>query len=238
MQLKLLWELQEVDLTIAALNKNIEEAPQKSGVEEAKSKVLQLNEEKENLGQRYRDQRKNLKDLELRIQKLTDDRQILKDGMYSGKNTTAKELEQMMRKLELMAGEKSRLEDELLNVMESVEELESSIAENKSALQVAEEDLQIKGSRLKTLLGEQREQLAAAEQLRAVKEKEIDQKLVARYTLLAEKHQGRALALVENDICGGCRVFISSALRGHLYNPSALVYCENCGRLLVKLDDQ
>ena len=33
-------------------------------------------------------------------------------------------------------------------------------------------------------------------------------------------------------------VFISSAQRGFLYDPEALVYCENCGRLLVRFTEE
>jgi predicted nucleic acid-binding Zn-ribbon protein len=77
-------------------------------------------------------------------------------------------------------------------------------------------------------LQEQRELLAAR----------IEPKQMQLYRDLARRHQGRGLARVINDICQGCSVFISSAQRGFLYDPEALVYCENCGRLLVRFTEE
>ena len=104
-------------------------------------------------------------------------------------------------------------------------------------LQEEENSRQVK----ETELGEALKRIAAElEQLRRQREElaaRIEPRLMERYQLLAQKHRGRALARVTEDICGGCGVFISSAQRGFLFNPEALVYCESCCSLLVKLSD-
>ncbi len=237
MQLKLLWELQQIDITIAALKLSIEEAPQKSGVEEARAEVELLEQELAASKELHKVERKTLRELEMHIQKLVDQRNQINDGLYSGKTTSAKELEQMQRKMDLLADEKKKYEDQLLNVMEKVEELDDSIKDLEMNLSDKEKVLAYNETKLAAALNTLQSELSAVEEKRREKAEAIEEKNLTRYTMLAEKHHGRPLALVDNDICGGCRVFISSAQRGRLYNPGALVYCENCGRLLIKLDD-
>ena len=79
------------------------------------------------------------------------------------------------------------------------------------------------GGELKQLQ-EERENLAA----------QIEPQNLERYHDLSERFQGRGVARVINDICQGCSVFISSAQRGFLYDSEALIYCESCGRLLLR----
>lgn len=237
MQLKLLWELQEVDLAIKALKEKIEQAPLLSGIDETKGELEKLRidlEEKEN---KLREDRKTLKSLEMKTQKIVDDRKALNENMYNGTVSNVKELEQMHRKMDLLADEKKRLEDDILVLMESVEEQDELFLIAEEELKNCEAVLREKEERLKVDLGELNAELENQQGQRILKAEKIEIKHMNKYTMLAEKNQGQVLARVVDDLCGGCRVFISSGLRGHLYNPDAIVYCENCGRLLVKIDD-
>ena len=236
MQLKLLWELQKLDLTIASMRRTIEEAPEKSGVDQEADCLESIKEKLAAMQISYKDDRKKIRDLEMKIQKIVDDRKELNDGMYSGK-TSAKELEQMQKKMELLSDEKKKLEDQLIALMESVEEQEASINTAESEVKKAERVLQDIQQKLETELMQHNRELASLEAKRKEQAAVIDPQFLQRYKMLSAKHGGQALALVESDICGGCRVFISSALHGRLYKQDSLVYCENCGRLLIKLED-
>lgn len=236
MQLKLLWDLQKLDVAITALKKAIEEAPLKSGVGEAEEKLEQVKTEHGEKDLQLKADRKTLKDTEMRIQKIVDDRKDLNENMYDGKGA-AKELEQMLKKMDLLAEEKKKLEDITITLMESVEEQEESINKTESELSESEISLRELKEKLDAELSGYNAELAELEHKRNLKVGEVEPKELERYTMLSQKHQGRPLAMVEDDICGACRVFVSSALRGKLYNPDAIVYCENCGRLLIKMDD-
>jgi len=237
MQLKLLWELQQLDSTIIALKLSIEEAPEKSGVDKARAEVEMIEEELADSKEQHKNERKTLKDLEMHVQKLVDQRNEINDGLYSGKTTSAKELEQMQRKMDLLADEKKKYEDQLLVVMEQMEEREERIKDLEKSLSEKSKILAEGKEKLAAVINNLQGELSKVEENRRVKAESVEIKNLNRYNLLAEKHHGRPLALVDNEICGGCRVYISSAQRGRLYNPGALVYCENCGRLLVKLDE-
>ncbi len=237
MQLRLLWDLQEIDLSIQNIRKDIEEASIKLGLQEKAEELAAQQAEKAEKEANLKVDQKALRDLEMKILKIVDDRKELYENMYSGKGGNVKELEQKQRRLDQFDAEKKDLEDTILILMESVEEQEQALEASKSALDKSAEALKKCEKRLEEDLGELNSRLSGLEQKRLEKTGEIDHKLLEKYRILAEKHQGRPLARVDNDICGGCRVFISGAIRGHLYNPDTMVYCENCGRLLVTIEE-
>ncbi len=238
MQLKLLWNLQELDLSISALQLKLEEAPLLSGVQETLERLDELKNKIAELENRLKEDHKILRQLEMKVQKVVDDRKELSDNLYGGKIANAKELEQMQRKSDLLAAEKQKTEDSILVLMESVEEQEVVFKETVVEHEKNEQELHEKEERLVSDTSRFKDELSKLENDREHLIEGIEPKYLTKYNILVQKHQGRPLAKVADDICGGCRVFVSSALRGHLYNPGAMVYCENCGRLLVKFDDQ
>ncbi len=238
MQLQLLWNLQELDLAINTVKQKIEEAPLQSGVDETACRLEELSNKLFEEENRLKQERKMLKTLEMNTQKIVDDRKELSDNMYGGKISNVKELEQMQRKMELLAGEKKKLEDEILNLMESIEENEALVVQTTTALDQTRAELEEKKARLAEKLNSLNLELAGLEEKRNNLAEKIETKYMAKYKMLAGINQGQALAVVTDDLCGGCRVFISSGLRGKLYNPDTMVYCENCGRLLVRLENR
>jgi uncharacterized protein len=237
MQLRLLWDLQEIDLSIQNIRTDSEEAPVKSGVQEKTEALAALEAEKAEKEANLKTDQKTLRDLEMKILKIVDDRKELYENMYSGKGGNVKELEQKQRRMDQFDAEKKSLEDQVLILMEAVEEQEQAFEIFKTELDKTADELKKCEKKLAENLRELNCRLVGLEARRLEKIGEIDKKFLEKYRILAAKHQGRPLARVDNDICGGCRVFISGAIRGHLYNPDALVYCENCGRLLVTIDD-
>ncbi len=236
MQLQLLWELQGLDLSIKDLQMKIEAAPGLSGVNEAKEHLENLEKEYAEKENRFKADRKKLKQMELEEQAIVDQSKELKDNMYGGKVTNVKELEQMQRRLDHLADNKKLLEENIINLMESLETLEEELAEVTDKIKQAQGELNDKERELEKNQLKYNQELKQLQAEREELVKKVEKKYLDKYLTLAQKHHGKALARVNDDICSGCRVFIPSAQKGHLYNPSAMVYCENCGRLLVKLE--
>jgi len=237
MQLKLLWDLQEIDLFIRGISDDIENAPLKSGVQELTEALDALTAERDACEAALKADQKKMRELEMKTQKAIIDRKELYEKMYGGKSINVKELEQQQRRLEQLDTERKKLEDQAVDLLESVEEQEEKLGALNDQLQQDESALKSREANLAAELTLLKSKLAELEERRVKQAGEIEAKLLEKYRILAEKHQDRPLARVDNDICGGCRVFISGALRGHLYNPEAMVYCENCGRLLVIIED-
>ncbi len=237
MQLKLLWELQEFDLAISSIRQQLEERPWLCGVGELREKLDELRNSYDQLDESLKEDRKTLRALEMKTQKIVDDRKKLYDKMYDGK-TTAKELEQMLQKMDLLAAEKLKTEDAALLLMESVEEQDVALSRVEEELAACEKELSEKEAALAIELDKLNAELGSVQAERDSLALQVEPKYMNKYNVLFDKFQGRPMAKVTGELCGGCRVFISSGLKGHLYNPGAMVYCENCGRLMVKLDDQ
>jgi predicted nucleic acid-binding Zn-ribbon protein len=238
MQLKLLWDLQELDLSIAALTEEIENTPLRESVREAGEMAESLKTETEGEENRLKELRRKLKNLELDLLKKSSEREALHKKLYGGEVGNIKELEQMEKKLNFLVKEQQALEEETLALMEAVEELERLLQGMHSRGAAQAQELLEKERQLEEQLAglsETKERLQAE---RAALAGRIEPRWLERYNIMAQRHHGRGLARVVNDICEGCRVFISSAQRGFLYNPQALVYCESCGRLLIKSDRQ
>ncbi|MCJ7805946.1 MAG: hypothetical protein MUP57_00140, partial [Clostridia bacterium] len=163
MQLVLLWDLQELDLSISEFKLKIEEAPHLSGVEETNEKLDELKNELSEQEHRLKEDQKTLRQLEMKVQKIVDDRHELSGNLYSGKITNVKELEQMQRKLDLLAAEKQKLEDNIILLMESVEEQEMALKETETGVNKSKQEYQKKEGQLEVNLNLFRKELSRLE---------------------------------------------------------------------------
>jgi allophanate hydrolase subunit 1 len=80
-QLKLLWDLQELDLSISNLQQKLEEAPLISGVQETTDKLNELAIEITERELRLKEDRKTLKQLEKKTQKIVEDRKEISENL-------------------------------------------------------------------------------------------------------------------------------------------------------------
>lgn len=235
MQLELLWQLQQLDLSLAAVSGELEKTPLIEEVAETGKRYELARDEQDAESGRLKDMQKRSKSLELDLQKISAKREELRKKMYGGEVSNVRELEQMEKKLNSLEKEQSDIEEEILAGMESIEELEALLSKAAGNIRRVEQELQAKENELNLKTGELKDELRRLETERELLAAKIEPRYLERYDILARRHNGRALARVINDICEGCSVFISSAQRGFLYDSEAMVYCESCGRLLVRL---
>ncbi len=234
MSLKRLWELQELDLAIGVLVEKLEENPFHLEAREAAGNLERIEQELNRAEQALREQQKKLRRGELDLETITAEHGELHQRLYSGETKNVKELEQMEVKLRSVKQKQLILEDNLLGLMESMEKQEELIRDLAGRRDEAAAEMQKRQRLLDEELACLGGQLKKLEERRELLVEQIEPKRLQLYRNISERYQGRGVARVINDICQGCRVFISSAQRGFLYDPQAVVYCENCGRLLVR----
>jgi len=237
MSLEQLWKLQEIDLAIKALETEAMQKSLKEELQDLSESVERTQAEVAENEELLRNLHKRLKSLELELQKNTESRAALRKRLYGGEVSNVRELEQMEIKLGLLEKEQTVREDETLKLMEEIEAGEQQLRAQNRKLDEQKQALQAKEGQLAQSLERIEQELALLRKQQEDISALIDPLLINRYHLLAQKHQGRAMARVINDICGGCRVFISLAQRGFLRNPKAMVYWESGGRLLVKFSE-
>ena len=59
----------------------------------------------------------------------------------------------------------------------------------------------------------------------------LDASLLARYVKIKDK-RSTAVAMIENDRCGGCNMMLASVVLQSIRDGNDTVECENCGRIL------
>jgi predicted nucleic acid-binding Zn-ribbon protein len=151
------------------------------------------------------------------------------ETLYSGRIKNPKELTGLQREVDAIKAKKNSLEDEDLELMEQMEEVESDVSARKQELETLKAEwqdrkkvLSVELERLKALmagLNEDREQALAA----------VGPEVAAIYSEL-KKQKGRAVALVEQGVCRGCGLSLSSAWLQRA--RAELVRCSSCGRFL------
>ncbi len=234
MSLKLLWKLQGIDLAVKDLEDEVENTPLHREAEEAAEHLDELEKALERSARFLREQRKELRRGELDLESITAEHDELHRKLYSGEVKNIKELEQMEIKLRSVKRKQLGVEEVLLGMMESMEEEEQRLNDLTAQRDGAAAELQRRRRRLEEELARLGGELEKLGKQRADLAARIEPQYLERYRELAGRYQGRGLAAVIDDICQGCSVFISSAQRGFLYDPRAMVYCESCGRLLVR----
>ncbi|NMB41266.1 MAG: hypothetical protein GX996_04955 [Firmicutes bacterium] len=233
-QLQLLWQFQELEQEINRQKQNLQKIPSIHEHRQEKEKFTHfqqmLKEKEEDLNSLKRELRRK----ELELQTITASLKEMDKKLYSGEVRNVKELENLEKNVQTKKKEISDLEDEIIHMMEKSEQDAAEI----SRLKKTEEE---KSKTLQQLMVKARNDLAKAqENLEQLNDKHgellqtIDESLLNRYRELSKRTPGgRCISLVKKGFCGICNVSLPSSFKGYLLTPGKLVYCENCGSLLV-----
>ena len=123
------------------------------------------------------------------------------------------------------------LEDEILELMASLEEKTKEIAELDKALAKANADLALFAKEHEGKLAQfALERLAALAQLAEV-EKSLPEEVLVSYQRLVIAMGENALSAVEGRICTACYTEVTSQMMNDL-SRGASIHCKNCGRIL------
>jgi len=152
--------------------------------------------------------------------------------LYDGSVRNPKELANIQHELELLKEQRTKLEDQMLEVLARVEAAET---EHKNA----QKQLTRQEALREAEKGELADQVKAANTaLTRISAKREAQrmKVVPRhlktYDDVHRRRDGVAVARIAGANCGGCRVQIPEAIRRRAFNPDELAQCPNCERIL------
>lgn len=125
----------------------------------------------------------------------------------------------------------SVLEDEILEVFEKVDRLQSEIREQEAHLEEVRQQTQQFAAEFEQQavgLNAQAEELS-----RQIEQAEsgLSGEVADRYRRLLEAHGADALAIVENGVCSYCSVHVTPQ-SNVLLRSGKVIFCGSCGRLL------
>ena len=227
--LKTLIELQALDTRIGGLEAEAAKLPK--DIEAVRARTAEAKKQvdgaKASLDAARKDTRAKEKDLEDNQVK----RQKFEGQLYQVK--TNKEYSAVLAEIEEVKQQKSRIEEEILTLMERQERLTGEIKDAEGALKAAE----VEGSTAEKSL---RERLAAVEaELSGVKGERagatrgLPANLLADYDRLLRARAGLAIVpVLKPNLCGACRMTVTPQRLQELRAQNALLACESCGRYI------
>jgi predicted nucleic acid-binding Zn-ribbon protein len=152
--------------------------------------------------------------------------------LYGGQIRDIHSMQTTQHEIEHHAGRQRELEDSLLAAMEDVEvtarklqELDRDLAEAKAQRHRQVATWQAELQRVEA-------DVVAAQAQRSQRAAPIPPGALDLYARLRQQKAGRAVATVQGNVCGVCRVTIPPTTLSRARPGVAFVQCDNCGRLI------
>jgi predicted nucleic acid-binding Zn-ribbon protein len=156
--------------------------------------------------------------------------------LYGGTVSATRELLAMTEDVKSMERRASQLEERALEVLEEREPLDAEVAAiegEKASLEAARAEVQ---QQLGRVLAEIDREVDALNQQRAHVVGDVPEDLLAVYTRLRARLGGVGAARLVGSSCGGCHLTLPATELDQLRREpaDALVFCDQCGRILVR----
>ncbi|HHV82490.1 MAG TPA: hypothetical protein GXX43_02340 [Tepidanaerobacter syntrophicus] len=177
---------------------------------------------------------KELKKVEKKINEFTDEIRQFEERIYGGEVTTIKELNALKDKQELLQDRTKKSEESAIEMMEEIEILSKEIEKSQEIIDTIKKEYSEK--RLKTCqeLGKIKEELESIEVRKTKLENTISPELLNIYKRIKKNKPNPVAPVIENSTCGGCMTELSIMIADEVMRSEKIVYCEHCGRILVK----
>ncbi len=153
--------------------------------------------------------------------------------MYDGSIANAKELEAIQHEIASLKDRRSRTEDDLLELMERREDLETRAT-------AIDKDVQEQRARLEEIGGESvREldrvgtELSERRAARRALTPELEEELLELYEDLRRQKKGVGAAALIDGVCQACHEQLSALELARLKKTDGIPRCEHCRRILV-----
>ena len=224
---KQLYQLQDIDLELEsneqALNQIASQLGESQALVRAQTEFTQAHQHVEELKRQQHSAEWEINDL---VDKLT----AAEKKLYSGTITNPKELTSLQHEVDGLKARRDQLEDETLRIMAQVELATASVASIRSELKRLEAEWHNQQQQLSTDMEQLKTTLSDLKHKRQQLSANIDPSAVEFYHEL-KKQKGTAVAKIEQGICCGCRISLSTAELQQARSGS-LVQCSSCGRIL------
>jgi len=226
---KQLYQLQEVDLEIESKEQAIKQIASQLGENQA---VVRVQNKLTLENQRLEELRRQQHSAEWEIDDLVGKLTTAEEELYSGRIKNPKELTNLQHEVDGLRAKRDQLEEKALEIMDKVELTEASVATISNQLKTVEAEWHRRQQQLSAETEELKKGLSDLAHKRQSLLAEIDPQAVELYHKL-RRQKGRAVAKVEQGICGSCRISlpITDLQRTRSGN---LVQCSSCGRILFQ----
>lgn len=226
-QLRLLRELQDVDLQLKAIEADKERYPIeiKTLDEKLASEQEMFTRKKEKIELLEKERRQKEGDLDLEQERIKRSQSRL----YEVK--TNKEYQALLTEIETLKEINSQREIEILEIMDEIDELKREYGVVEKELQEMEERIGAEKEEIEESLGRVDGTLASRKRKRTMIMKKLSPELIDLYQTLKEKRR-TAVVPARFGACQGCNVKIPPQMFNEVQRSDAIIVCPSCNRIL------
>ncbi len=229
-QIFALEQLQSIDVELKEIENNLEKYPEE---------ILNINNEIKNITESIADKKNSLEELE-QVKSKTESQ--IQDNLNSIKKSeerlfeikTHREYESLQKEIAEAKRNNSQLEDQILVKMEEIENLMNEISEEEKTFATQKVEYKEKIDEYELLIEDikSREKPIKIEKAKILEKiNKINSDILPIYEQVI-KRNGKALALVDNEMCTGCNMNIPPQLYIRVLAQNEIHQCPNCKKIL------
>jgi len=224
---KQLYQLQEIDLELKSKEQVLRQIASQLGESQA---LVRMRDKLELERQHLEELKRQQHSLEWEIDDLVTKLTTAEEKLYGGRISNPKELTSLQHEVDGLKARRNQLEDELLEIMDQVEVATLSVATLSNELKTMETEWDSQQQRLSAEMEQLKTTLSDLEHKWELLSARFDSQAVELYQKL-KKQKGEAIAKVEQGVCQGCRISLTT-IEMQRARSGSLVQCSSCGRIL------
>lgn len=228
--------VQELDTTIDQRKHRMAHHPTKVDIQAVDERIAEVAATVSEVEGRRHQLQRDLKRLADEVALIDDKRAQIDGKLYDGSVTGTKDLLALQDEAKMLLARKTSMEDDELEIMESVEEVDTELAPSVDAREeLAEERSQLEAEMTADLAGVAAD-LAMVEGTRIDAAEAVPADLLVHYERLRIDFGGIAVAKLVGSTCDGCHMSLSAMAIDQIKKQpdDAVVTCDDCGRLLIR----
>jgi len=226
--LKNVIELQQVDLRVAELTKQIESLP--AQIQTLQSRLDEFIHAQEERKKRLAANQHERKDLDGEIKVIQEKIARHKDQLYQVK--TNEQFRAMTKEIEGEEGKVRAIEDEILEKMLEAEEIQQHIQEATARLESEKARVAAEVARLESERKADDDERIRLQALRNQIQDGLSESTRNLYQRVRQARHGLAVAEVREGLCMACNVLLRPQVYNDVRTNEVLLTCENCGRII------
>lgn len=145
---------------------------------------------------------------------------------------TNKEYQAMLKEIEAFEAKNSRLEDEMISLLDELDHLETALKTGEGELEAHRRRYEEEKARLEAELNSLAGELNVCVRKGSELKKEIPAELLRKYDQIKSAGRGVAVVAVWKEVCEGCHMSIPPQLYNELQKSVLLTTCPNCNRII------
>jgi predicted nucleic acid-binding Zn-ribbon protein len=233
-QLKLLEELQRLDLELYESDKALEALPAK--LQSMKSDVSRIEQMLDADRQRLQETQTYKNELE---EAINHDRELLTKAKNKMQQVrTSKEYMAIQREFETNRKLTAEREEELTKLEAAIKETQATVDERAKQLAELQQHVQDEAKETESRLAELEEGVKGKRETREEMAAKVQKALVRKYDRIRRLRDGLAVCMAEKGVCTGCRMQLPPQLYNILQRQETIEQCPNCQRIVYYVEPE